>query len=115
MENQNSNQNNPDNNTWGGPDNNRRRNNRFSWIFCLVAALFVVFSFSYMSKQMEQSTLREITYSEFIDLLEQGKLSAIEVQPDKERIVLTPVTASVDYNSNITYYTGYFPYDTGLQ
>lgn len=115
MENQNSNQNNPDNNTGGGPDNNRRRNNRFSWIFCLVAALFVVFSFSYMSKQMEQSTLREITYSEFIDLLEQGKLSAIEVQPDKERIVLTPVTASVDYNSNITYYTGYFPYDTGLQ
>jgi len=115
MENQNSNQNNPDNNTGGGSDNNRRRNNRFSWIFCLVAALFVVFSFSYMSKQMEQSTLREITYSEFIDLLEQGKLSAIEVQPDKERIVLTPVTASVDYNSNITYYTGYFPYDTGLQ
>ncbi len=115
MENQNSNQNNPDNNTGGGPDNNRRRNNRFSWIFCLVAALFVVFSFSYMSKQMEQSTLREITYSEFIDLLEQGKLSAIEVQPDKERIVLTPVAASVDYNSNITYYTGYFPYDTGLQ
>ncbi len=115
MENQNSNQNNPNNNTGGGPDNNRRRNNRFSWIFCLVAALFVVFSFSYMSKQMEQSTLREITYSEFIDLLEQGKLSAIEVQPDKERIVLTPVTASVDYNSNITYYTGYFPYDTGLQ
>ncbi len=115
MENQNSNQNNPDNNTGGGPDNNRRRNNRFSWIFCLVAALFVVFSFSYMSKQMEQSTLREITYSEFIDLLEQGKLSAIEVQPDKERIVLTPGTASVDYNSNITYYTGYFPYDTGLQ
>ncbi len=115
MENQNSNQNNPNNNTGGGSDNNRRRNNRFSWIFCLVAALFVVFSFSYMSKQMEQSTLREITYSEFIDLLEQGKLSAIEVQPDKERIVLTPVTASVDYNSNITYYTGYFPYDTGLQ
>lgn len=114
MENQNNQQNNQNQNG-GGPDNNRKRNNRFSWIFCLIAALFVVFSFSYMSKQMEASTLKEVTYSEFIDLLEQGKLSAIEVQPDKERIVLTPVTAGMDYNSGITYYTGYFPYDTGLQ
>ena len=50
-----------------------------------------------MSKQMEAGTLKEITYSEFIDLLEQGKLSAIEVQPDKERIVLTPVSGGVEY------------------
>lgn len=114
MENQNNQQNNQNQNG-GGPDNNRKRNNRFSWIFCLIAALFVVFSFSYMSKQMEASTFKEVTYSEFIDLLEQGKLAAIEVQPDKERIVLTPVSASMDYNSGITYYTGYFPYDTGLQ
>ncbi len=114
MENQNNNQNNPNQNG-GGSDNNHRRNNRFSWIICLVAALFVLFSFTYMSKQMEAGTLKEITYSEFIDLLEQGKLSAIEVQPDKERIVLTPVSGGVEYGVGITYYTGYFPYDTGLQ
>ncbi len=114
MENQNNNPN-GQNQNGNNQDNNRKRNNRFSWIFCLIAALFVVFSFSYMSKQMEASTFKEITYSEFIDLLEQGKLSAIEVQPDKERIVLTPVTAGIDYNGGITYYTGYFPYDTGLQ
>ena len=69
MENQNNNQNNPNQNG-GGSDNNHRRNNRFSWIICLVAALFVLFSFTYMSKQMEAGTLKEITYSEFIDLLE---------------------------------------------
>lgn len=114
MENQNNNQNNPNQNG-GGSDNNHRRNNRFSWIICLVAALFVLFSFTYMSKQMEAGTLKEISYSEFIDLLEQGKLSAIEVQPDKERIVLTPVSGGVEYGVGITYYTGYFPYDTGLQ
>ncbi len=113
MDNQNNNPNNnqnPDN-----QDNNRKKNNRYGWVFCLFIALAIVFSISYMSKQMEVSRMKEITYGEFIELLEQGKLTRVEVQPDKERIVISPVATSNDFREGLIYYTGYFPYDTELQ
>ena len=110
MDNQNNQNNNQNNN-----QENKKKNNRFGWLICLVAALFVLGLFSYMTKQLEASTLREVTYGEFISMLEQGKLSKVEVQPDKERIVFSPSTASSSYQEGITYYTGFFPYDTKLQ
>lgn len=106
MENQNNNQEN---------NNNKKKSNRYGWLFCLVAALLVVLSFAYMSKQLEAGSLKQITYGEFVELLEQGKVSRVEVQPDRERIMITPLASSMDYMNGITYYTGFFPYDTGLQ
>ena len=114
MDNQNNN--NPNNNqNPDNQDNNRKKNNRYGWVFCLVIALAIVFSISYMSKQMEVSRMKEITYGEFVELLEQGKLTRVEVQPDKERIVISPVATSNDFREGLIYYTGYFPYDTELQ
>ncbi len=112
------NQNNRPNENGNNNNNNRdpkKGGARFGWLFCLVAALMVVFAFSYMTKQMEAASLKQISYGEFVDLLEQKKASAVEVQPDKERIVITPLTTSTDYKKGIVYWTGYFPYDTELQ
>ena len=86
MDNQNNSQNNNSNNN----QDNRKRNNRFGWVICLVAALFILCVFSYMTKQLEAGSLRQITYGEFVGMLNQGRIDQIEVQPDKQRILITP-------------------------
>ncbi len=111
MDNQNNSQNNNSNNN----QDNRKRNNRFGWVICLVAALFILCVFSYMTKQLEAGSLRQITYGEFVGMLNQGRIDQIEVQPDKQRILITPSKSNLDYQEGVYYYTGYFPYDTELQ
>ncbi len=56
-------------------DNNDKKNDgkknspRSGWLFCLLAAVVLVFAFSYLSKQFEESSMIEISYNEFLEQL----------------------------------------------
>lgn len=73
-------------------------------IICLIAAAILYMMYSYMKDLVKDSTNKEISYTEFIDMVDEGKVESILVKSD--RIEITPFEKS---NSayQITYYTGY--------
>lgn len=73
-------------------------------IICLIAAAILYMMYSYMKDLVKDSTNKEISYSDFIDMVDEGKVESILVKPD--RIEITPFEKS---NSayQVTYYTGY--------
>ncbi|NLP35845.1 MAG: ATP-dependent zinc metalloprotease FtsH [Clostridiales bacterium] len=89
-------------------NNNKRKNNmpnRMFIIITLLAALLIWYMGSMVVRQIEESTNIEITYDEFMDMLENGKIKSVEAQQD--RIVIVP-KEQPDTALGITYYTGYF-------
>ncbi len=92
-------------------NNNGRKgkgmNNRSGMLFCLVVALVMVLMFFYMMNQIEESTNRKVSYDTFIDMLNEGKVSEVQVDSDSGRILIFPVQDTQTLpNITITYYTG---------
>lgn len=88
--------------------NNNSPGNKSVLILCLVAALVVVMIFSYFTRQLAQGSLQEITYSQFMDMVEQKTIQSVEIQED--RILIEPKsqgqsTAYLGY-ATVVYYTG---------
>lgn len=86
-------------------DNNKRGDKGPSpkiLIVCLIAALLVVLLFSYLTKQISQGKVEEISYDKFISLVESGGVEKVLIK--KDRIVITPKKQSSFYG--VTYYTG---------
>lgn len=91
-------------------NNNQNKNNgnkptgpgKQGLIFCLVAALVLVTVFSYMTSQLGKSSMEEISYNKFLDMLQSGNVQSVEFQEDK--IVITPKNAT--YGATLLYYTG---------
>ena len=94
--NQNNNQNNENNRNGENP----RRQNIF---LLLIAALITMLCMTYFMRTMTQSDTQEITYNEFVQMLESGEVSKIVIESD--RITVTPVEKKSVPN-HITYYTG---------
>ena len=73
---------------------------------------------TYFMRTMTQSDSQEITYNEFIEMLEDGKVSKIVIESDRiaitpaeqksdtENATVTGVTGTYSPSSRITYYTG---------
>lgn len=92
-------------------NNNGRKgkgmNNRSGMLFCLVVALVMVLMFFYMMNQIEESTNKKVSYDTFIDMLNEGKVSEVQVDSDSGRILIFPVQDTQTLpNITITYYTG---------
>ena len=88
-------------------NNNQNSNfnpNKRMGLICLGAALVLFLLFSYMTNLVKQSTHREITYNEFMTMLEQGDVVSVEMT-DSCLIILPRKQESPLYE--ITYYTGY--------
>lgn len=102
----------PSNNNNNGNNNNSGNNNKKNnlqgksiWIFCLVAALFMVIMISYMSKQMTAATTKEVTYTEFLKMIDQKSIKNVELDYDKGKITFYPIIQP--YQSyDVTYFTG---------
>lgn len=93
-----------DNNTnRNDKNNNNNKMNKTGWIIVLVAAISIFSMFSYLSNQLKESTNKEVSYDEFLRMLEQEKIESILVKSD--RITFLP---KVQENQlyEITYYTG---------
>ena len=90
-------------------NNNKRKNNmpnRMFVIITLAAALLIWYMGSMVYRQIEESTNIEITYDEFMKMLDAGQIESVEAQPD--RLVITPKNQP-NKALDITYYTGHFP------
>lgn len=89
-------------------NNNKRKNNmpnRMFIIITLLAALLIWYMGSMVYRQLEESTNIEITYDEFMNMLEKGEVKSVEAQAD--RLMITP-KEQPNTALGITYYTGYF-------
>lgn len=81
-----------------------------SLIILVIAALITLFSISMFMKFMTGSTNQEISYNEFIEMIEKDEIESVVV--DSDRITIQPKQVENNnpflylYGSGTTYYTG---------
>ncbi len=95
----------------GGPGGNGGDPRRQSLIMLVIAALVTLLCVSFFMKMMTGATNQEITYNEFVQMVEEGKVKSVEVGSD--RIMVYPKAQQKEsaflyaYNMGAsTYYTG---------
>ena len=95
-----------ENNQGGGGNGGRNQNrNHSSILIFLVVTLITLVLMSFFNRMMNDSTSMEITYDQFLDLLEQNLVESVTLDSDK----LTIVTKKQDLASQgieMKYYTG---------
>ncbi len=92
-------------------DNNNKQNknsspNKMVIIITLISALVIWYMFWTVSDQIKKSTNQEITYNEFLQMIEDGKVEEVVVKNDNT-IVITP-KEKPENGLEMTYYTGGF-------
>ena len=110
ISNQNRNQNNSQNNNNMG-NNFGRGQNRKSMVLCLIVALGIFFVFSLMNRQVEKARDKEISYDQFLQLLDDGQVESVTLTSDQIKIVPKKQSNSL---YQITYHTGLISMDITL-
>lgn len=100
---------NQNNNGNKGPGGNGENPKKQSILLLLVASLITLFCMSYFMKAMTGNTEREITYNEFIEMVENGEVDSVQIESD--RISIKPKKQEsahglYGYGVTVTYYTG---------
>lgn len=97
-----------------GSSNNNKKPNKNTALTILIVAIILTFVFNMMTVSMMTKGSREISYSEFLNMLEDGKVEKVEVQAGK--ILIFPKnddkTEKNIFNikpSSQPLYTGRFP------
>ena len=85
-------------------DNNKSPQNRRIFFACLIVTLIMVIFFSYFTKNMSNDTVQEITYDNFLSMLENDNVSEVLIKSD--RLVIKPKNRSSAYGYEQTFYTG---------
>lgn len=101
-----------DNNQMNGNNNNNNnngdnKNNKNSQMFLafLLISLVMLFVMSYMNSKMDQMSSKEITYSEFLEMVEKDEVESVKIS--SSQITITPKTEEDKKNAvKMTYYTG---------
>lgn len=94
----------------GGPGNGSPKGQ--SLFTLLLAALVVLIVMSYAVRMVGDASSKEITYNEFLDMVEEGKVEKVEITSNQ--INITPKVEKKDNENNpfalqaqtLTYYTG---------
>lgn len=86
----------------GGPGRDPR--NRQTIYVLIVATLITLLGMSVMTKAVSKSTTQEITYSQFLKMLEEDQIAEVEITEDQ--INITPKAESGKASLLMTYYTG---------
>ncbi len=90
-----------DNNNKNNKDNKPSQNGR-TLIFCLMIAVLMMLVFRYFTKQIRAGQFQEITYNQFLDMIDKGEIEKVVIED--ERIVISP---SKKTSMNVvSYYTG---------
>lgn len=84
--------------------NGNKNNNRTGILVAVIASLCTLLMISVMTNQLKESTHKQVSYDEFITMLESGKIKSVELKSSE--ISITPVSQDNEYYE-ITYYTGY--------
>ena len=98
----NNNRNNPNN----GNRNDKKPKNMNTIIIILIAGVITFIAITMLNSMIKDATYKEITYSEFLQMIDEDKVS--EVKFDSDRILIQPSDSQKDSNGfSYTYYTGY--------
>ncbi len=98
-----------------GPNNNKdKKQSRTGLVICIIVALFMLIWWRIINKSIQDGTTKEITYSEFVRILEAGEASKVEIYSEESRIVVTPKEQKIN-NYTVTYYTGIIEDGNALQ
>lgn len=92
----------------GGPGGNGDGPKRQNLLMLLLASLVTLLLMSWFMSKMTGATNIEITYNEFIDMLEEGKVKSVQIDDEQINIVpkKTEVKSPEDLLIQRTYYTG---------
>ncbi len=112
---QNGNHNN--NNPGGGNSNGGNGPQKQSFMLLLVAALITLLGVSFFMNNLTGGSSKEITYNEFLDMVEDGKVEKVLITPDEIQITpkeekkdepatINPFLAYSYDTPSVTYYTG---------
>ena len=98
----NNNRNNPNN----GNKNDKKPKNMNTIIIILIAGVITFIAITMLNSMIKDAPYKEITYSEFLQMIDEDKVS--EVKFDSDRILIQPSDSQKDSNGfSYTYYTGY--------
>ena len=115
------------NNNGNGGNDQKGPQKRQSFMLLLVAALITLLSMSFLMNSVSNSSSKEITYDEFLQMVEDGKVDSVLIKSDK--LVITPkqdkaqektessrnpfaLYGGYDGQPEIKYYTGIVEDDT---
>ncbi len=95
-------------------DNNDKKrgpngNNKKPFLYTLVAAILFLALFSYMTNRIKEGSSKEITYDQFIKMVDNGEVKEVLFKSDK--IIIDPKKQE-NPMYDINYYTGYVKDDT---
>ena len=108
-----------DNNRNNQPNNNNNGNNENEkkqppvWLICLGVALVLYLLFSYMTSKLTQASYQEISYAEFLEMVEKGEVKEVLIQYDSDRMLISPKEQK-EGTIPVTYYTGIIENDDNL-
>ena len=88
-------------------NNNNPKNNKQNWSIIIITTLVTVFLVLGLYSFMQKTTSKEISYSEFLKMLDDKKIE--EVVFDTNQLIITPKTEKKNGlpQVKVTYYTGY--------
>ena len=86
----------------GGGGNNKKPKNRQSLFMFLMMCSIVMLAWTYFGEGRTNSSSKEITYTEFLDMVEDETISSVEIEGNQLNI--TP-KAKISENTELTYYT----------
>ena len=102
-----------ENNHQNQNNNNNKKPSLPIWLYCLLGAVVLYLLFSYAATKLEQAQLQEITYDDFLKMLNSNQIKQVVLQYDEERILIQPVRQT-EGTIPITYYTGIIENDADL-
>lgn len=83
--------NNPNQSNRPNPENDKKKNNKRTIIGMIVAAVLIFLVMGIIESIYESATTKEITYNEFVEMLEDGKVEKVEFS-SSGMIKITPET-----------------------
>ena len=86
----------------GGENNGKRPKNRQSLFMFIMMCSIVMLAWTYFSDGGMNSSSKEITYTEFLDMVEDETISSVEIEGNQLNI--TP-KAKISENTELIYYT----------
>lgn len=86
----------------GGGGNNKKPKNRQSLFMFLMMCSIVMLAWTYFGEGRTNSSSKEITYTEFLDMVEDETISSVEIEGNQLNI--TP-KAKISENTELIYYT----------
>ncbi len=99
----------------GGPGNNGQSPKKSNVLIFLIASLVTLLMMSYFMKILTGGTEKEISYNQFIEMVESGKVESVQISSDVIAIYPAVENKNAIYGTpSVTYYTGKLEEDETL-